>query len=438
MRKARRYHRECKEHGNAADRVGSHGDCRRTPFPALRFQAASGFHRTKRQHQVNTILVKRLSFASIVLFGGFFATDSELLAITLNDTARFLAGKGIVSETKLAAYTRSRFYVQYAEQMKVGWGRFQQPNIERMKTWWEKYAPAAYSTVFYPFSGPDIANTLAFFPEADTYLMFGLEPPGVIPDPLAMQNEKISDGLNGLRASLNTIFQVNFFITRGMEKKLGRRSFNSITGLIMFFLAMNDCEVIGAKRIAIGPDVALVPGAAADDSINWQNPPLSRIPGVEITFRKNLGKIQTIRYFMLNVSDRSLAKNSPNFIPYLKSTGRYVTLIKSASYLMHTDSAKEQPPHFDKIRELVLAQSDFIVQDDSGVPLRFFARDRWRLLFHGRYDAPIQLFWNRRQKDLKAEMQKNSTGRLPFSYGYDYKPGKSNLMTAERITDDGT
>jgi hypothetical protein len=367
----------------------------------------------------------------LTLYGAFFS-NSFALAGSLDDTARFLAGKGVTSDSKLATYTQTKFYNEYAEETKIGWRRFQKPNIESMNTWWKKYAPPMHSIVFYPFGGPDIINAITLFPDADTYLTFGLEPVGVIPDLDTMQDESISTGLNDLKLSLNTFFQVNFFITKKMEKKLGRKSFNSITGIILFFLAMNDCEVINAKKIALG-STTLVSGTAADDSINWQNPPRSRVPGIEISFRKNSGKIQIMRYFMLDVSDASLNKNSPNFIPYMKSLGRYATLLKSAAYLLHTDSAKEPPPHFNQIRELILDQSDFIVQDDSGLPLRFFERIKWKLLFHGKYDTPISLYLNRFQKNLKTEMQKNSTGRLPFSYSYQYQPGESNIMTAERI-----
>ena len=87
---------------------------------------------------------------------------------------------------------------------------------------------------------------------------------------------------------------------------------------------------------------------------------------------------------------------------------------------------------FEQIRSLILTQSDFVVQDDSGVPLRLFARDAWKLQFHGRYEAPTPEFGKHLQKDLKVEMQRNSTGKLPFSYGYAYKQAESNLMTAER------
>jgi len=347
----------------------------------------------------------------------------ESAASGLAETARFLAGKG-------AAASRTESYAEYAEQITSGWKHFQQPNLERMRSWRTGRAPAKYSTVFYPFSGPDIGNALVLFPDADSYLMFGLEPPGAIPDLRTMQAEAISSGLNELQASLSTILQVNYFFTKAMEKKLGTGSFNSVTGLLLFFLAMSDCEVIGARRIAIARGGALVQGTAADDSTSGRS--RARVPGVEITFQRNGSKLQTIRYFMVNVADASLAKRSPDFLPYLESQGRFVTMIKAASYLMHKEGI-QAPAHFEQIRSLILARSDFVVQDDSGVPLRLFARDTWKLRFHGRYEAPTPEFAKHLQNDLKIEMLRNSTGKLPFSYGYAYKQGESNLMTAERI-----
>jgi hypothetical protein len=368
------------------------------------------------------ILAVGRGLAVAALCGALFAVSStgEAAPADLAETARFLAGKGVASDSKLADHARTQAYVEYAEQIRSGWKQFQQPNLERMRTWWTGRAPASYSTVFYAFSGPDIGNALVLFPDADSYLMFGLESPGAIPDLQSMEDEAISTGLNELKASLSTMLQVNYFFTKAMEKKLGNGSFNSITGLLLFFLAMSDCEVTGARRIAIDQGGAL----AADDS-------RSRVPGVEITFRRNGGKQQTLRYFMVNVADADLAKSSPDFMPYLKSQGRFVAMIKSASYLMHKEGIQE-PAHFEQIRSLILRQSDFVVQDDSGVPLRLFARETWKLQFHGKYEAPTPEFAKYLEKDLKVEMQRNSTGKLPFSYGYAYRQGESNLMTAER------
>ncbi len=135
-----------------------------------------------------------------------------------------------------------------------------------------------------------------------------------------------------------------------------------------------------------------------------------------------------MRYYMLNVIDHALATSSPNFIPYLKKEGPYATIIKSASYLMHNDTTK-----FTKIRAAILESTGYLVQDDSGVPLRYFKPAIWKLAFHGYYNGPIGLFANRMQHDLKKSFDAGSTGKLPFSYGYVYKPGQSNLMTAEKI-----
>jgi len=373
-------------------------------------------------------LLRRLAVAS--LCGALLAASvTESAASDLTETARFLAGKRIAASSDLAELTRTQSYAEYAAQIGSDWKQFEQPNLERMQAWWTGHGPASYSTVFYPFSGPDIGNALVFFPDADSYLMFGLEAPGAIPDLSAMEEEAISAGLNELKASLSTIFQVNYFFTKAMEKKLGKGSFNSVSGLLLFFLAMSDCEVTTARRVAIGPGGTLVKGTVADDSASGRS--RARIPGVEITFRRRGGKEQTIRYFMVNVADASLAKSAPDFIPYLESQRRFATMIKSASYLMHKEGVRE-PAHFEKIRSLILSRSDFVVQDDSGVPLRLFARDTWKLQFHGRYEAPTQEFAKHLQKDLKVEMQRNSTGKLPFSYGYAYRQGESNLMTAER------
>lgn len=354
-------------------------------------------------------------------------------AATGGETARFLAGKGAAPGTKLAAHTHAPFYTRHAGLLARGWARYQQPNLVRLQAWWRQYRPAAYSAVLYPFGGPDIHNALALFPDADSYLLFGLEPPGGMPDPATMNSSMVEAELAGLRAAVDTFIQMNFFFTREMERRLGRDSCNSVTGLLLFFLAMNGCAVESAARIAVGPDGTLVPGRPADGLIDWQSPPRARVPGIEIVFRRPGGKTQVVRYFMLDIADAALARHSPNFITFLERFGRCVTMLKAASYLMHKVAAREPAPHFERIRFLVLAQSDFIVQDDSGIPLRYFARERWQLQFHGKYALPVTEFAHRLQKDLWNEMRNKSSGTLPFRFGYDHRPGAANLMIAKRV-----
>ncbi|MCU0849055.1 MAG: hypothetical protein MUD12_14340 [Spirochaetes bacterium] len=355
-----------------------------------------------------------------------FAVDAK--ATRLNETACLLAGRGVSQDSPLSQYTKNRYYESYKSEIVPAWNRFQKPNLDKIKKWWPGFAPKSYNdTVLYPFSGPDIINALVFFPEADLYVLFGLEPPGIIPDPYGMSQEQINSGLNGLKKSLGTIFRVNFFKTESMAVEITDKSFNGITGIMMFFLSTNGYTVLGAEKIVVDGDSKIRPAVAADDKIRWQSPPRSRVPGVEIAFKKPGGRIQRIRYYMLNVIDEALASSSPNFLPYLAGEGRFTTLLKSASYLMHNDNVK-----FTKIRSFILKNSDYVLQDDSGIPMRYFPASEWKLRFHGIYDQPISLFRNRAQKDLREAFKKQSTGMLPFSYGYDYKINESNLMSAER------
>jgi hypothetical protein len=352
---------------------------------------------------------------------------------TLDEAARFLAGKGVAADSPLAEWARGGTYTDYAAQVTTGWARFAQPNLTELQRWGTQHLGASANLVFYPFSGPDLANALALFPDADTYVLFGLEPIGAIPTPRSLSPEALTAGLNGVRLSLDTLIEANFFVTRGMQRKVGQTPLNGVAALLMLFLSLSDGTVTGAKRIALGADASLQAGTPDDETATWQTPLHGRVPGVEVTFTRAGGKPQTVRYFLVNVDDASLTRRTPGFLPWVKQLGPFATLIKSASYLLHQDSAHEPPPSFDQLRTLVLAQSQLLVQDDSGVPLKYFSRERWTLAFHGVYDAPIPMFSSHLQKDLKLELSLNSTGRLPFSFGYNRKRGEANLMTAVRI-----
>ena len=160
-----------------------------------------------------------------------------------NETARFFAGREIDKNSKLYQFTKSNYYKNYINQLVKGWNQFQKPNLKKIEKWWGKYSIRTYSRkILYPFSGPDIMNALTFYPRGKTYIMFGLEKPGIISAPQNMKSREIISGLNGLKNSLSTIMQYNFFRTKGMKVKLGNKSFNGVSGLITLFLALNDYD----------------------------------------------------------------------------------------------------------------------------------------------------------------------------------------------------
>jgi hypothetical protein len=84
------------------------------------------------------------------------------------------------------------------------------------------------------------------------------------------------------------------------------------------------------------------------------------------------------------------------------------------------------------VRDFVLAHSDAIVQDDSGIPMRYFKEGEWKLHPFGNYLGPISIFPRKYQRDLSALYRKERAGPLEFGIGYRWRPRQSNLLLALR------
>jgi hypothetical protein len=335
--------------------------------------------------------------------------------------ANFLAGTDVGRFSSIYPLTREPGYQQYREQLNENWCSFQKTNLHEIERWARHAIPQTSSgTVFYPFSGPDILNAMAFFPDAEKYILFGLEPIGELVHPAQLSPAELHAALNGLQDSLCEILKWNFFKTKQMEKEIGKNSFNSIIGIMMFMLARNNYLVNDVRKVWIDSEGIIRYRKELAD-------PERAIPGCEILFNKKLNfNNKRALYFQLNVRNTSL-RHKTNFIRYLKKQERFFTIIKAATYLMHYYNHS-----FTIIRSLILERSELILQDDSGIPLLFFSEQDWNLSFYGTYTRPIPLFGDRFQPNLYRRMRKHSIGRLPFTYGYYINPGGSNLMLAVR------
>ena len=129
--------------------------------------------------------------------------------------------------------------------------------------------------------------------------------------------------------------------------------------------------------------------------------------------------------FSTDLADSGI-KNS-GFLTFCDKLGHGDSFVKSASYLMHSDN-------FSTIRDFLLTHSVSLLEDDSGIPLRFFAQG-WRLHPYGRYVGPISLFAGRYQSKLSQVFGKGQAKPIDFGLGYRWKSNKSNLLLAVK---DGT
>jgi hypothetical protein len=277
-------------------------------------------------------------------------------------------------------------------------------------------------TVFYPFSGPDFMTIHTLYPNAERYILIGLESEGQIPPLEQIKKQLLPATLDNLRVALNDILNYSFFKTNDMRAELNRYQIRGTLPILLAFIARRGNTVLSLEHIQINKEGKVEPSSPE----TTQLPEDSVVTGIQIKFRAtDSSAVQTLQYFSANINDTYI-KKLRGVIAFLKSLKPAYAYLKSASYLMHTE-------HFSTIRNIILGVSQSLLQDDSGIALRYFDKSQWELIFYGAYTSPIPLFASRYQAELrKIYDRKEGVRPLPFGIGYQFREGTSNLMLARK------
>ncbi|MCS7204066.1 MAG: hypothetical protein NZ853_00040 [Leptospiraceae bacterium] len=315
----------------------------------------------------------------------------------------------------------SKSYAIHFEEMKKAWKNAENKRFYKMKEWVKKelhFLCKKEEVIFYPFSGPDFLNARFMFPCGKEYILFGLEPVGKIPNLEQLSEEHRKSYFYHIRDSLRSVLNYSFFRTNDMKIDFFKE-LNGVIPVLFVFLAYHENEIVKVSYIEM----------SRTNIYEISNFPSSKgISGIRIDFvpknnKKDLSSIHTLMYFQINISDSNM-KNHSYFFDHIKKKGPFITFIKSASYLMHSD-------HFSLIRKFILDNSHYVIQDDSGIPIRFFMNPQWQLTFYGNYVSPIKLFQKRYQPELRKIYETSKDIKpLPFGTGYHFYPGTSNLLLA--------
>ncbi len=333
----------------------------------------------------------------------------------INDIAEFIAG--VPNENnRFKNIATNADYKKYSEGINSSWNAFFPENLSKLSAWSSKVLSVhKEKTVFYPFSGPDILHPLSLFPSSEYIIMFGLEPTGNIPSLSDMQKPELMEQLRHVPSELNFILNHAFFVTMQMQKNIGKSVFNGPSGIILFFLARGGYFVKTAEYVSLDISGELVRGRSKS----------SKVMGIEVTFVGNDNTERKLVYFSLDISDKSVTLKP--FKKWITKKTDLLTVVKSASYLMHLGN-------FSSIRNIIFKTSKLIVQDDSGIALRYFDKKKWSLSYYGKYHKPIPVFKSFYQRELDYNTRKYSKGPIDFSYGYGYgyKNITYHLTVAER------
>lgn len=252
-----------------------------------------------------------------------------------------------------------------------------------------------------------------------------LEPIGDMPDFQAMSQNDFDSFFTDIRKSLHDILDINYFISSHMDTAMESKELNGVIPFLLFFLAREKTRILDVEYWFMEPNgtIRQVP------ALNGGKPgPADVIPGVRIVFESADSpgnKPQTLYYFRLNLYNPSFGRNR-HFITFLQNFGPLITFMKSAAYVMFDRQAS-------LARQFVLNQSRYILQEDSGIPLRYFDPSIWALQFYGTYSGPISAF----KEDYQARLAKiyrngGNIKPLPFGIGYHFQIETANLMLATR------
>jgi hypothetical protein len=340
-----------------------------------------------------------------------------------NDISDFIAALSC-SDPSLKALEATDVWSAYRDYIDRHWAQLESERLKPIRSWADSALSRANDQtrlLFYPFGGPDFQTAFQFFPEADTYILLGLEPVGNLPEIESWKPEHMKSYLEDMEISLSDFFSKSYFITRDMDLNLQSDKLDGVLPLICFFLKRSRNDILDIKRIEFDDD-----GNALESSYRTVFKRPHRPYGIKIVyFTHEFRRRESVYYFSCDLSDEHFDENS-KFYLYLNRVERMSVLVKSASYLLHFKN-------FSNIRKLILSRSQFILEDDTGVPYRYFRKGGWKVQLFGEYSEPVKDFSGVEQPDLKAAyLHTNDIGELPFHLGYHWGTKRDCLLLVEK------
>ena len=340
-----------------------------------------------------------------------------------DDVGRFLAGLPGKPGTPFADLERQPEWQVHQRELDRMWSPVETqwlPNMTEFQRTELSGPPIKDSVIFYPFSGPDILVPTIFFPNNANSVMVALEPAGALPDRALIEKRGTAHYLEGIREAVYSELHRSFFITREMDRNFRGEVTDGLLPPILLLLTRSHHTVLDFRYVRLDEQ-----GNIIERALSYKAPGNIGNKGVEIEYASDAdGSIHKLYYFSVNLADGRLRPNKP-FLTYLSGLKGMTTFFKATSYMTHQNG-------FSIIRDAVLAESAAILQDDSGIPYKFFLATPWQVQLYGAYEKPYEPFEYREQPDLRAAYSNSKPRPLNFRIGYGFSKIPSNLLLATR------
>jgi hypothetical protein len=313
----------------------------------------------------------------------------------------------------------SKAYADYRK----GWVDVAEPFLAALRP---KDLPGA---VVYPFGGGDLVSAIATFPDATEITTISLEPAGDIRPIDRLAADFLAHELAVHRSHLERLFEKAHSRTDNLEKE----SKTELPGEILFALAalvVHGDEPVSLRYFRVHPDGSL--GWVSQSDIDAAKSPGDRralFANAELRFRRAGAAdapVQTLRHVSFNLDDDHL-KADPGLLAHLNTKGKVAAMTKAATHLLWND-------HFSLIRGWLVAHTDWMASDSTGLPPRIAGPAGYTQDTYGTFDGPSPFGDpdGNDAADLKKLFASQPAHELAFRYGYPDKHGHAHLVITHR------
>lgn len=335
--------------------------------------------------------------------------------------SKMLAGIQVEHEFKID----SSYYREYVDYITSEFTGIKEKRLDKLMSWKNEVVPQSdeerLRKVFYPFSGGDFIHLYQLYPKAPNYLMLAIEPIGTLPDFNSLSVYDIDTALHESRVMLRDIFFRSYFITKNMATDIKKsKQIGGILPSILWGISSSGHDIVSVENVSLSNN--------GDMSYTAAKLGESFEQGVRVNFVEHGSKtIQEVTYLSCDISNKGFAKDTA-LTALMTDLGDVNSFVKAASYLMHYKT-------FSEIRNVILDHSVVHIQDDTGIPFKYFDSEKSTIRLYGKYVTPVKDFSESLfQEDLDSAYNNSSyyAGKLPFSMGYHWGSKDQNQIVVLR------
>jgi len=316
--------------------------------------------------------------------------------------------------------------------------------VDKAEPFIAKLRPANVpATVVYPFGGGDLSSLLTVYPDATDLTTISLEAAGDVRTVDSIDKKRLVTDLDTISKDINRLYKAAHSTTQSPQQA----SHSILPGTIMMALAglaVHDMTPVQLRYFDIEADGSLryLTAKELDERAEKIGRPYrtkkkwvehfwyeqhSAFANVEIQFRPRgdeKAPLRTYRHILANLDDKHM-KADDRVLKYLKSKGKVAVMTKAASFLLWWDD-------FSQIRDYLLANTQWMISDASGIPLRYADKAGFELITYGDFTGP---YFTQDPIGARKELIKLWTDEphrdLPFRFGYPDKDKHNHLMVMQ-------